>query len=633
MSNSPTNVDSFVPGSIFQDDIPPPTLSDGTSSSNDSSPSSAGGYMPPGNRSPEIEVNGTTQVVLIFLGIAVGALFLLGVAAMYYITHKNKKAELKRQQREEEEGRKVGGELGGQRQKSLPPIPVDTDQDQDKGHRFDAYAEGMVQKEQMRRQGGTDAGSHLRWSEKDNNAILENGGSLGTGAGAGLGTGYGYGSSRPSTPGSELAGLRGSNGSRNPFATPAGSQFGESGLLAGVSTAASGSRVSGAGAGDPADTRNSIMDVAQAYRRHQSNVEPYLGGALLPPLGAGAASTEPESFEYRDNAPTQMHGNHFTTSMLLDPFKPSSVSVDLAAAGSTTESSLPTRFNEQQPILFSSAAMTATHQRSHSFSEPLPVSFAKNWHCQPGTYTPKSASIILSTAEGGDISYQPPSQPTSPSHRFDYPKFGRVAATGERRRSSSTRPSIEDTHPSLPHAASHLASSSSPSFRGRPGESRGSSEGARGAARKGAAVFEGSARAIRSRSSMEDSYEPIVVSLPSPRGCLLEASSSLDEQYGYEEMAQGSAYDQEGSEGNRISYFEYGMRTSHLDVAHRCQQQHLQDIGQGITKSSYLDDYREKQQQQQQRESSESGFSKLGRKLSTTLMRGSSLYFSSSGAQ
>ncbi|KAI1319440.1 hypothetical protein EDD11_004017 [Mortierella claussenii] len=96
-----SDISSIVPGSVFQDDVPPPTFIDGSFD-----PSPPLGSSPDSNRNStvnttdnnhvEIEVNPTIQTVLISLGICVGALFLLGVFATWFITHKNKRAEEKK---------------------------------------------------------------------------------------------------------------------------------------------------------------------------------------------------------------------------------------------------------------------------------------------------------------------------------------------------------------------------------------------------------------------------------------------------------------------------------------------------------------------------------------------------------
>ncbi|KAF9114897.1 hypothetical protein BGX27_009444, partial [Mortierella sp. AM989] len=108
---SPPDVHPTIPGSIFRGGIPPPSFADGagyepqqvgTSSSTGSSAGGGGGGT--GNKATLIEVNSTIQTALVTLGICVGALFLLGVIATQYISHKNKRVE---------EKKKVLGEKGG----------------------------------------------------------------------------------------------------------------------------------------------------------------------------------------------------------------------------------------------------------------------------------------------------------------------------------------------------------------------------------------------------------------------------------------------------------------------------------------------------------------------------------------
>ena len=120
ISPPPVEINTIVPGSIFQDDITPPTFVDGngydpvSSSSGESTSSSGSNGV--GGKGPDIEVSSTIQTVLISLGIVVGALFLLGVVATQYITHKNKRAEEKKKRLSETpegEDEKGDGGLGG----------------------------------------------------------------------------------------------------------------------------------------------------------------------------------------------------------------------------------------------------------------------------------------------------------------------------------------------------------------------------------------------------------------------------------------------------------------------------------------------------------------------------------------
>ncbi|KAF9930984.1 hypothetical protein FBU30_010989 [Linnemannia zychae] len=105
-----TEINAITPGSIFQDDLLPSFLDTDSSSStsydthNAPPPLSANKNDVTGGHMGEIEVNSTIQTVLVTLGFCVLALFLLGVVAMYYITHKNRRAEEKKRRREDETG-------------------------------------------------------------------------------------------------------------------------------------------------------------------------------------------------------------------------------------------------------------------------------------------------------------------------------------------------------------------------------------------------------------------------------------------------------------------------------------------------------------------------------------------------
>ncbi|KAF9382668.1 hypothetical protein CPC16_009238 [Podila verticillata] len=100
----PSTINAIVPGSIFQDDIPNTFAEGGYDPQVNPPPANVTGS--PGNKNVQIEVNSTIQTVLISLGIAVGAMFLLGVVAARFISHKNKRAALKKKLAQ-------GGEKGG----------------------------------------------------------------------------------------------------------------------------------------------------------------------------------------------------------------------------------------------------------------------------------------------------------------------------------------------------------------------------------------------------------------------------------------------------------------------------------------------------------------------------------------
>ncbi|KAG0084052.1 hypothetical protein BGZ92_010242 [Podila epicladia] len=91
----PSTINSIVPGSIFQDDVPS-TFAEGGYDPQQVNPPPATVTNGSGLKNVEIEVNSTIQTILISLGIAVGAMFLLGVVAAQIISHKNKRAALKK---------------------------------------------------------------------------------------------------------------------------------------------------------------------------------------------------------------------------------------------------------------------------------------------------------------------------------------------------------------------------------------------------------------------------------------------------------------------------------------------------------------------------------------------------------
>lgn len=105
----PSTINSIVPGSIFQDDVPS-TFAEGGYDPQQANPPPATVTNGSGFKNVEIEVNSTIQTILISLGIAVGAMFLLGVVAAQFISHKNKRAALKKKL---DQGGEKGGREGG----------------------------------------------------------------------------------------------------------------------------------------------------------------------------------------------------------------------------------------------------------------------------------------------------------------------------------------------------------------------------------------------------------------------------------------------------------------------------------------------------------------------------------------
>ncbi|KAF9361562.1 hypothetical protein BGX26_001567 [Mortierella sp. AD094] len=236
----PSDVNSIVPGSIFQDEIPPPTLAEASgyepqqigpsSSTSTGSSSRSGGGSGIGSGHIQIEVNPTIQTVLVSLGICVGALFLLGVIATHYISHKNKRAEEKK--------KKALGEKGGM---------------------FDDGDEGgLGVGEKGKNTGRTDLEIVLI-DEKD---------------GGGVGH-YLLGPTQP--PKSKIKGFINNTPNSSP---PGSTQSPKSSIIGGVGRAVGGGGHAGTGsfqmgASGPrgpgsANPRNSFMEVAQVYARRQS---------------------------------------------------------------------------------------------------------------------------------------------------------------------------------------------------------------------------------------------------------------------------------------------------------------------------------------------------------------------------
>ncbi|KAG0339866.1 hypothetical protein BG004_006643 [Podila humilis] len=120
----PPNIDAIIPGAIFQDEDPLPSFADGGYEPPRSTHSTGSGTQGNNNnnnnnnsnsinKGAEIEVNSTIQTILVSLGIAVGVMFLLGVVAAQFISHKNKRAAAKKRLAGEgdEKGRGIEGDI------------------------------------------------------------------------------------------------------------------------------------------------------------------------------------------------------------------------------------------------------------------------------------------------------------------------------------------------------------------------------------------------------------------------------------------------------------------------------------------------------------------------------------------
>ncbi|KAF9113720.1 hypothetical protein BGX27_000934 [Mortierella sp. AM989] len=530
---APSDISSIVPGSIFQDDIQPPSITDGSSGFNDQQPQSISQNGSVSGERPQIEVNSTIQTILISLGIIVAILFLGGVVATYYISYKNKKAEKAKKKLEGAVDLEKGSNVGDHSEIDI-----------------------IAEKDIIAKNGFGRSGSHAGSQENSRDGDKESSSSE---------AGY----SRPSTPGMEFAFPHNNGSGVNPFSTPTRSLLGGSSLQV-TATGTTGS------AGDSChhSNRNSIVDVTSVYTRRQSMIDS-LGA---PPSGYQDYQTGSQQYYQDQQLPSSYMGptSSGAGSVLLDPFK----------TNNNSTASLDLLIRQQKTT---AREEFTSHNRNPS-SESLPGASTtpKDWqNCSDQYYSgdvqqiPVSAPIVMmsnSSAVDGDISYQPPSQPTSLIH---------------------TKLSYAVTSP-------------------------------RTAFRNGAAVFEGVTVPRTARPSLDESEAGnVIISLPSPRGCLLEAATAGGEGEGEQEFI----VDQQEMDG---AYLEYGLHPQQQDspsnhypkVVRREPKQHS-DQGNGMVRSSYLDDYREQQQLQKQQQQESSGFGGAGKRLSTKFLKRISMYSSS----
>ncbi|KFH64748.1 hypothetical protein MVEG_09480 [Podila verticillata NRRL 6337] len=458
-------ISAIIPGSIFQDDILPPSTTD----TNDPQQQVPTPYGSPNGRT-QIEVTSTIQIVLITLGVIVGALFLLGVIATYYISHKNKRAQ--------EESKQSNTLEQGKKGSVIPPTKLSwidrqawmrylrgakqkTEEGDDKtttangGKANTGSTTGALNEKQEvtddYEEGGEGAGVSggglFSPSERSDDEVtsLEVMASSQAGAPSSSSThglldsaqrneynilseddSLGYGISRSSTPGLESA-LHSSNSSI---------------------------QYSSLGRGGP-NPRNSFMDVAQAYARRQSMIDPVLGPSLskLPanvrmsmfvnpsrvpvvhhqqqqhlhisvPVTMDYTSGHIMTYSAPPSQPTTpgVGENAHLSNLLQDPFKTnnnSESSLNLFVEESEGEekgngnaeegdnSSLPPVVPPKDTHLDPTPLQVTPRQRT--MAPPTLVTYRHTMH------TPWSAPLTpKSPIEEESISYQPPSRPTSP---------------------------------------------------------------------------------------------------------------------------------------------------------------------------------------------------------------------------
>ncbi|KAF9425994.1 hypothetical protein BGZ76_002984 [Entomortierella beljakovae] len=540
-STKTSDIDAIVPGNIFQDDVPPPSLSDGGVSDPQQT------YTPPTNGHTIIEVNKTIQIVLISLGVAVVILIILGIAAAYYISHKNKKAHDLKEKQEEDVN------------ESSAAVPE---------NRVDLEKVGHIE---TNANNGRDSRpiSQFNFQEGDNSSSE---------AGSMHASGIGY--SRPSTPGIDLSSYSSHGSGVNPFSTPNGSQFGTPGL-------GSGSVGPGGSSTGRPNNRSSIIDVANVYNWRQSMIDP-IGTSQ----SASAYHDTRQSFYYdqQNLNQNQQDGSYNATvgsssstsgvaasSILLDPFKTNNNSTASLNRLTNKTGQIGQQQNSSAPHIPMHNGDDSTSSSGHSGGGGGSIP-SEDWqHRNDGFYTGAAQQTSNPEVADGDISYQPPSAPTSPIQ---------------------TKPSSSIASP-------------------------------RTGFRNGAAVFEGVSVPRSARPSLDESEAGnVIVSLPSPRGCLLEAA----EERGGGEHGQEYILDQQDLSG---ALHEYGLHqkpdhpsfqsddglSSQQYQAVTRRAKHINDKSRGIVRSTYLDDYREQQQQQQD----SSGFA-AGRRLSKKFLQRISLY-------
>ncbi|KAF9305152.1 hypothetical protein BGZ74_011166 [Mortierella antarctica] len=491
-------VSAIIPGSIFQDDIPPPS-STNTDTGEPQEQVPPPYYNPNGGRT-QIEVTSTIQIVLISLGIVVGALFVLGVIAAYYISHKNKRAleEGKNQSNTLEQGNKGSTPPkkpswikrylgGGKRNKAERSTYVGalnekqevTDDYKEKGDRGAGVGSGFGGRG-VHSEGDDDEVTSLEVMASSQAASPSSAGSTHGLLDSVHRSGYnstsedeslaGYGISRSGTPGLEPVFHANSNNS---------------------------SQYSSLGRGS--NPRNSFMDVAQVYARRQSMIDPVVLGpaTLSKKLPANVRMSMfvdpsrmpvihhqqqqhihsvPVTMDYAtglriipansapsSQPPTPGVGDNASLSNLLqDPFKTnnnSETSLNLLVGGSGSkeeesndkgkdvvrgDNSLKQAESSSSPRPLRPKGTEDSPQTTQAIprqrtASPTLATYRHTMH------TPWSAPLPSISPQEESISYQPPSRPTSPRTGTERPSRRNSAILlGARRKSIGGIPSKED---------------------------------------------------------------------------------------------------------------------------------------------------------------------------------------------
>ncbi|KAG0199398.1 hypothetical protein BGX33_011666 [Mortierella sp. NVP41] len=627
MSGAGTDASSTIPGSIFADDIAPPPLS----SESDPQP-----YSPPppsynnssnggGGGTTQIEVSSTIQIVLITLGIVVGALFILGVAAAYYISHKNKRACQDKQQdakasqataAAEEGGR--GGDLesgGGSGEKSELDEPDMSRTTRNGSFSSDAI---LLGKEKAYTTSGN---SYHRASSETESS--------------------GFGQSRGGTPGHDPINGSYFSNTTTPTATLAQSSH---------------------------NPRNSFIEVAQVYAHRQSLVHPVDPSIAIQqrmPISMTDSQQQQQQFLQYDGTlagATAGSSSHTqwaapsteNSSLLLDPFKTNNNS--LASLNQMLEQGPPESPVATTPTTtnggYRGGAGTDTggYGDRNATASGGPIA----WHRKrasvvipegtiPVRLWKEDAAAIATNANSGTATSE--DSPRSPLTSGIIPRIGVVSeddesttaksGRGDDRENMGYRPSVrngaavfEGSMPRKPTSRSPSHSRLDDSLEGHQQQQRSNldqqidSLGISDAPttqqqqqqsyqstyrRKWATgqiavddhqdLRSGSIRTIGFEGVDSADSEHVVISLPSPRGCLLEA-----EHHHHQSTATDGYQQQQQQDG------DYGLRSYPIVVPRRPKASSALRPGElastgnngGGARFSYLDDYREHKQQKKQ---------------------------------
>ncbi|KAG0044818.1 hypothetical protein BGZ83_009914 [Gryganskiella cystojenkinii] len=622
-SPAPSDISSIVPGTIFPDDIPPTLIEGGLGQDSPSPPFGGSGGGGGSSNSTQIEVSATIQTVLITLGIVIGALFLVGVLATYYISHKNRAAEEKKKEKEKEDQLQSEDEADGQQQENILSSVI-------------VHPEGSEQQETTQGTGpkGTTPFLPFDSSFSSNALVTENEKFLNgdTSEDDSLGSGVGRGGySISSTHGLDAPFVH----TMNPYPTPTSSLSGRK------------------------NPRNSIMEVAQAYAHSQSAfitsdgftarnasgmmgmpaitmesaplpsvVEPQSTHSIYGNLGPSASTSTPAlslGSARPISPPSSSVGSNAPSMILLDPFETNNSSTAslnlLVPVDDTTADADQSSFHSVAPANSSSSgkdwSQVQEYLRQRKSEDSMNPRVIRRPSQNNGSTPPSSHRHTIALLSGpltllhsntastaslaskssgfpAEISYQPPLTPTSPVVGFN---------RGSRRTGA-------------------LANVSGDEGSFRP------------AARNGAAVFEGTTKHPRNsryvdgydegqdgsdyehyrlRHSFErsrlllDRSDRAIVSLPLPR---MDRPLNDDDDND-KEILSAPLYLPSSGASSRIPYMvrpdtqeqelHPHQQLSHPDPAVVRRVPKHNKAGSTGGKNSYLDDYREQQRLKKQK--------------------------------